>query len=286
MIATICCNRYLSILLSLACVVAVPSLAVNPRGEAAEESSDQDAMIGIIYASRTLEPVAEFGGRVDSVAVELGTEVVTGDVLVCMDTQWLLFDMAVARAQRASAEAQVALLRVEEAMYDEQLRRRSDAPDAWSTEVREEAEFKVDKSRAELARAEAELAAEQATVAQLQARIDQSQIRAPFIGVVTASFVEAGDLVPAGASLLRMISIDQIAIRFGVPERLADELRAMRNLKVNIKSLGLSLETSLARWSPEIDPATGMFTAETELLVIDSNTYPALAGLAADVYFE
>ena len=173
-----------------------------------------EAYPGLVAARRESALGFERGGRIESIEVDVGERVETGDILARLDTRALRAQLAAADAQTAEADAQVALARETE-HRQEQLLARGHISDQRLAEVRTQ-------TRA----AEARRAAAAAAADALRVQLDLSVITAPFDGVITARSADEGAIAGAGQPLLNIVENGALEIRVGLPVSPAAGLNA------------------------------------------------------------
>lgn len=202
-------------------VVAFAALAVGLAGCSSSEGAppadgDEDANIRIVNVEVTrMEPTsftdyirvtgeveamydivlsAEESGAVKAFMVAKGRVVRAGQVIAELDA-------AVLTAQVAEARATAGLAR------DEYERRRQ----LWEEE----------QIGSEIAYLQARAAAEaaEARLATLEARLQRTKIRAPVSGVFDEKLIELGEMAMPGTPVARIVSVRQVKITGGVPER-------------------------------------------------------------------
>ncbi|HEY0968061.1 MAG TPA: efflux RND transporter periplasmic adaptor subunit [Opitutaceae bacterium] len=91
-----------------------------------------------------------------------------------------------------------------------------------------------------------------------------TSLRAPFAGVITRRFVEAGDLATAGVPLLEIEATDHLRAELAVPESL-DLIAAGTELAIDLAGSDRALTGRLAEISPAADPATRTRLAKVDL---------------------
>ena len=167
---------------------------------------------GLVAARRDSALGFERGGRIESISVDVGDRVETGQVLAHLDTRALAAQIAAADAQTAEAAAQTALARGTE-NRQAQLLDRGHISHQRFDEIRT-------TTQAALARQNAAAAAADA----LRVQLDLSVITAPFSGVVTVRLADEGAIAPPGQTLLEIIESDALEVRVGLPPELASSL--------------------------------------------------------------
>jgi RND family efflux transporter MFP subunit len=154
--------------------------------------------------SAVLSP--SIAGLVETVQVDAGDRVDSGDIIVTLDRE--LEDLALARATAEAAQAQAAL--------DDARRRLNEAERVGPTQAIAESEIKT--LRAEVARGIAALDAANAAMRQQQAVVRRLSVRAPFAGVISQRITEVGEWVNPGDGLLELVATDRLRFDFRVPQ--------------------------------------------------------------------
>tara|TARA_R110002020_G_scaffold104073_3_gene243691 strand:- start:4972 stop:6009 length:1038 start_codon:yes stop_codon:yes gene_type:complete len=252
---------------SLSVSVAEPAMQTLPRRVAASGSITawEEVVLGVELT----------GQRVASVEVEVGDVVEKGQALLKLDTRTLAMELRQAEAnlQVASANA-----RRGERLRREQLVAASEAEQLIAGEV--------------TARAQAENA---------RLRMEFATLRAPHDGVISARSVQPGQVVTAGAELLRLIRDQRLEWRAELPE--AALVQVEEGMPVRLQAPdGQPVEGTVRTISPGLDSRSrtgtvfadlpepgglraGMYAAgEIELAEREVRTVPAAAIVERDGY--
>jgi RND family efflux transporter MFP subunit len=187
------------------------------------------ALPTVFEASGPALPVAEatlstkLMAAVTAVLVQEGSRVAAGTALVRLDAadldakaQQAAAGVAAAEAAHREAAAQAARIR---ALFAD-----SAAPKA-----------QLDAVEAGLARATAGLQAARAGATELNAVRAYGVLRAPFAGVVTHRFVDAGDFAAPGAPLVTVQDASRLRISAAIPAALARRVRAGMKLAATVE---------------------------------------------------
>jgi membrane fusion protein (multidrug efflux system) len=162
--------------------------------------------VGTVAAVQGVTVSADLAGTVERIAFESGQTVRAGDVLVELNTTQ-------ERAQLASAEADRDLAKLNfdrmRGLLDQQ--------------VVSKAEF----DRADAARKQAD-----ARVSEVRAVIERKTIRAPFAGVLGLRDVNLGQYLKDGQRVTTLQSLSPIYVNFSVPQQVAAEVRAGRQVRI------------------------------------------------------
>jgi len=90
-------------------------------------------------------------------------------------------------------------------------------------------------------------------VREAEAMLAYTELRAPFDGVITRKYVNAGDLASPGLPLLELEGFDQFEVEVRIPESIAANLKPGMGATVDLPSLGQRFETTLRELSPASD---------------------------------
>jgi multidrug efflux system membrane fusion protein len=199
------------------------------------------------------------GGRVQARAVEVGTQVKAGQLIATLDQSDYALAVTAAQAQLVAAEAEAKLAQQDLQRY---------------TELR----AKNFIAQAELDRRQTAADAAQARVRQLRAESARqgnqqsyTRLSAPHAGVVTATFVEAGQVVAAGQPVAQLAKHGEREVRIDVPENALDALRAARTLNIGLWSEpGVTYAGRLRELSPMADVASRTYRARVSILQPDA----------------
>ncbi len=182
-------------------------------------------------ASGVAFPVAEatlstkLMGTVTAVLVTEGMRVAAGTPLVRidaadLDAKGVQADAGIAAAEAAYGEARAQALRIR-ALYADSAAARA----------------QLDAVEAGLARAKAGLAAAAAGKAELSAVRGYGVVRAPFAGVVTRRFVDAGDFAAPGAPLVTVQDLSRLRVAAAIPASYAGAVARGATLRVRIEGV-------------------------------------------------
>lgn len=163
-------------------------------------------LTGTVTAERNARLSVATGGLVDRIAVEEGTHVAPGDVLLELDPE-----LAELQWQAARASAEQTRL----ALGDARRRLREARALAPQQSI---AETAVRDLEAEVAEDEALLSEAQARAGYQRALLERHTLRAPFAGVVSGKLTELGQWVEPGQAVLDLVAIDALRLDFAVAE--------------------------------------------------------------------
>ncbi len=217
-----------------------PPSAVATAVAKAEQWHPQLTAVGTLAPVEGVTVSADADGVVAKVAVENGSAVKKGDLLIELD-------VTVEQAQLTSAKAREELAKLQ-----------SDR----AKELRD----KNSMSQAELDTANAQLQQARADAAGVQALIDRKRVRAPFDGRVGIRLVNVGQFVARGRPLLPLQKLDPIYVNFNVPQRQLPELVINQPVSIAIDAFAnQKFEGKVSAINSEIDAATRNVAAQATL---------------------
>lgn len=198
-------------------------------------------LTGTVRANRDVVVSATEAGLVSAILVDQGNPVRAGQAVARLDDTQL-------RAQVEEARARADLAR-----------------ETWERYRRL---FEVEQVGSELQYLEARYAAEQsaASLTALSARLDATIIRAPFGGVLDSRDIELGSMIMPGTPVARVVDLDPVRIRGGVPERYALDVQPGARASVTFQVLeGETFEGDITYVGSAVDPEDRTFPVELTL---------------------
>jgi multidrug efflux system membrane fusion protein len=243
---------------------APPAPPADIRPVRAEQVGMRTAYSGTRYAGEVraryeTDLAFRVGGRVQTRAVEVGTQVKAGQLIATLDQSDYALAVTAAQAQLVAAEAEAKLAQQDLQRYTElraknfiaqaELDRRQTAADAAQARVRQ-------------------LRAESARQGNQQA---YTRLTAPHAGVVTAISFEAGQVVAAGQPVAQLARSGEREVRIDVPENALDALRAAPGLSIRLWSKpDVKYVGRLRELSPMADAASRTYRARISFLQPDA----------------
>ncbi|HEX8819397.1 MAG TPA: efflux RND transporter periplasmic adaptor subunit [Archangium sp.] len=251
----------------------------QPRNSAPRVEGTPAGWLGLIISEEALDVAARVDGRVESVKVQVGSEVRQGDVLVKLDSRSLQENLAMAEAELLSskAELEVALASLEQAR--ERLARR-ETPEQLRLQVISEEELSAARYEQRMASAKGEVARakvqeQEVRVGQLRQQVTESSLRAPFDGVVAGRLVNAGAVVRAGQPLLHLLRRGKPQVRFAIPVQDMRSVAVGHPVQVAVTGRDLTLNGQVRQVAPEVDVATLMVFALADVELPEGALVPA-----------
>lgn len=213
----------------------------------------------------------QVGGRIVERRVEVGQSVRAGQVLATLDAQDYRLAASAAREALVAARTDRDQQRADYRRYE----------DLHAKGFIGTAELERRRSALDAAEARYKQAAAQAEVSDNQA--DYALLKAPAAGVVTGVDAEAGQVVAAGQSIVRLAPTAEKEVAVAIPESRLAELRRAPVVRVALWAGGPELRGRIREIAPVADPATRTFAARIAL----ERVPPEVAfGMSATVKFD
>lgn len=198
-------------------------------------------------------------GKIVARNVDIGARVRKGQVLARLDPADVALQTDAARAAVAAAETEFTYARAEFERYQN-----LHAQKFVSGSALDQKQNALNANRAKYEQAKAQLA-----VAQNQSAY--ATLIAPGDGVVTAITAEAGQVVAAGAPVMRLAREEEREVAISVPENRIDELKQARQIGVALWANPQKIYPARVREiAPAVDPATRTFAVRVAVVAPDA----------------
>ncbi|MEM9855289.1 MAG: efflux RND transporter periplasmic adaptor subunit [Pseudomonadota bacterium] len=246
---------------------AAPLTSVAVRPLTREEGYRQmRAFVGQIEPQKTVLASFELPGKLTDITVDEGAAVRAGQLIAAQDVDLLTAEQSQLVSSREAIEAQLdfALQRLERA--------ESLLDSGFASQER------VDQAVSSRDELNARIREIDARLANLEIRIAKSKLYAPFDGRVTRRFVDGGEALNPGQSVLEIVQTEAPLVRVGVPLSLSAE--SLRNAEVFLG--GAAFRAEFVTLRPDIDPTTRTRTA----LYRPTEPIPAAFGQTAEIRIE
>lgn len=212
------------------------------------------ALPGIVKARIESEMSFRVGGRIERRLVDVGAFVRKGDALAGLDDADLKLQAEQAGAELASARSALTQAEAEEKRFTTLNRQ------GWA------ANSDFDKIHAAADQARNNVVKAERAVSLARNALSYGTLTADADGIVSAVEAEPGQVVAAGAPVLRLARAELKEAAVAVPENLVDRARAS-SAGVEFWALpGVSTKGVLRELSPNADPATRTYSARFSLL--------------------
>jgi RND family efflux transporter MFP subunit len=228
----------------------------------------EGGFIGVLTPRDSAEVAAPFTSTIASIDVKLGDHVDKGQPIARFDERSLREELAIATAALRAKQAEVAQagveLRAAHAALDREQRALKD--NVVSQAEVAAAEFADSKAGMQVTRVAAAAEEQRAKIAQLQARLVDTHLLAPLAGRVALLYAQAGGRVEEGRPVLRIITSDELFVKFAIPATLVGTVAAGDEVEVVIAQQGVRTKGLVRHVAPELDPVAQMILADAELV--------------------
>jgi membrane fusion protein (multidrug efflux system)/multidrug efflux system membrane fusion protein len=244
--------------------------------------------LGVVLARASADVAPRFQGRLQEVRVRLGDHVAANSVIAVLDVPTLRHDLLVAEAGLKTAEVEQSLAAVELAEAKERMARSTAlySKSLSSGEDLSTARYQQQRTANRVEAARATIAEHQSQVDRLRKENEDAVVRSPFDGVVAVRYVDAGGIVSTNTPIVRLISANDLIVRFAVPESQVSVVSVGARVRVVVRSgQQLELHGTVEKVAPEIDAASRMLFVEAGLSRTDAGT-ATLSGEMARVSME
>lgn len=272
-------------IMSLAPVLGLGAMACSNKSEAAPKTRPPPLVVVSKVVARDvsvevrapveLRPLAqaEVGsktlGYLDAVLVERGDKVKRGQLLALVRPSDLPDQLVAARGTLAQAQASSSLAQ-------KNLERVTGLAPRGVVSQQE-----LQQAQAAVASAEAQEAAAKAQVAAYATRLGETQITSPLDGVVALRRLDPGTLVgpTAQSTIVTIARVDILRVFVTVTEREVHLVKIGQKAHVETDALaGKSIEGSVVRLAPTLDPATRTLDAEVQIDNTGGDLRPGMFG--------
>ncbi len=238
--------------------LAVPTVAVvHP---AVEDSASTLTLPGNINSFVNSPIYARTNGYLKKWYKDIGSHVNQGDLLADIDTPEVDAELAQAKADLGTAQANVNLSRLTAARYQELLK---------SDSVTKQ---EVDNFNGDYAAKQAMVQSAQANVQRLQDLESFKHVYAPFSGTITARNVDIGNLVNAGnggnstKEMFDLAQTNPLRVYVSVPQTYAPSMHAGLKACLDLSEFpGRKFCGQVARTADAVDPGTRTLLTEVDV---------------------
>lgn len=244
-----------------------PRVQQATRSETREEL-DKPGFLGVLMPRGLAEVISPFTSTVSKLEVRLGDRVTRGQRLAQLDERPLREELLIANATLKASQASAAQANVERRAAASTLEREKKAFEQGITSGAElsTAEFNVSKAEMNAARVAATVQEQRARIAQLTARLGDTSLVAPIDGRVALMYVHEGDRVEEGSGVIRVISSDELFVKFAIPADKVGTVKPGDNVDMSIGQLAITTSGVVRHVAPEIDPVAKMILADADLV--------------------
>ncbi len=206
-----------------------------------KELAPTTVLVGIVVFDQNAGLSSEISGLIDSHQMAEGAVVRKGQVLVRLNTDFLLKDIAVIDQQIVQADIKIQ-------KSHKNLTRFKTLFQQDATSERE-----YDDLAFELKELQVEMETLKVTRAKKKLELDKSQIRAPFDGLVLERYKSQGEWISPGAPICRLASLDEVVVQVALSEDLMPFVKVGQNLNLTITAMDKALQGNVKAVVPNVD---------------------------------
>ena len=179
---------------------------------------------GAVISKNDARISSEVEGRLTWVA-DVGTVVKQGEVVAKLDDIFLVQQRGEELATIQSEKAKLQLYEKEVARFQRLIKQNNVAQN------------QLDQAISDRSVANSNITAARARLAQIEERISRSNLRAPFPGVISERFAQAGEWTQNGNPLVRLIDFDNPEVQVRVPQHIYPLIKIGDKIKVHNNNL-------------------------------------------------
>jgi RND family efflux transporter MFP subunit len=240
----------------------VPSAPVPPVVLAQAMSAagaDVAAFAGEVKPRHEADLGFRIGGKLIAREADVGTRVKKGQPLARLDPSDVALQAEAAKAALAAAETEARYAKAEYERYQNLYRQQFVSESALDQKRNL---FDANQAKYEQAKANLAVTRNQAAYATLVAPED---------GVITAIYAEAGQVVSAGAAVMKLAREKEREVAIAVPEHRLGELKRARQIAVALWANPQKVYAARVREiAPAVDPVTRTFAVRLSVLDADA----------------
>lgn len=216
-----------------------PAVPVQVKNVQLKTQPVTEEIVGTVRAKKRATLEAKVSGRIDKLAVILGQQVKSGELLAHLD------------AVEIGARLDQAIAALEQAERDEQR-----TASLFKQQTATRAEYDAAEARLRMAKGEASAA---------KAMLAYVEVRAPFDGVITKKWVEEGDFAAPGKPLIAIEDPSALQLDANVPEAISAHVHPAAHLSVRVDGLDSELTGVVAEIAPLADSVSRTLQVKLDL---------------------
>jgi RND family efflux transporter MFP subunit len=246
---------------------AAPPDSSASAPSAALKHLPETGFLGVVLATQTVDLAPRMSGRVETVYVRMGERVNANALIAALDTTAIRHDLSIGEAKFRVARADESRAKTELTQVKDELEALAPLKTSGHISARElaAAKYKHESALASFEAARARVTEAEAQVQQLKQTLAEAQIRAPFRGVISDRYVDPGAMVGPSIPIARLVSADDLRVRFAIPEEVAGAIALGMAIQVQVSALNVPLSGVVENIAPEVDIASRYVYAEGKI---------------------
>lgn len=227
---------------------------VNVEIYSPNQASDQGFYLsGEVTAKQTATISTRMMGYVNKIYVKPGDKVVAGQLLVSISSEDILAKKAQVQAMITEAEAAA-----KNAQRDYERFRTLREQNSVSDKELENVSLQNTSMNAKV-----QMARQQMN--EVNAMLAYTNIRAPFSGIITQKMIDEGSMANPGMPILMMEQNGELQVVASVPENYIQHVKVGDLVKIELKSLGITMDGKVSELSPSAFRAGGQYSVKLSI---------------------
>ena len=220
---------------------------------------------GTIAASNDRNLAFNIAGTIYEIYIKEGHKVSKGDALAKLDTTALELALAKAEADLVQVQAAQVQAKASKEQADYELHQLKDVLHASSDRV-EVAESQLEAAEKALEAAEAQAKVAEQAVTEARKQLDEATLTAPFSGEVANVYVDEGDSIVNGTTIIRLVDPAGLQLIARINELDVVNVKNGQKVRISVDALpGMVIEGSVTFISPVArEPGTVLFESDDE----------------------
>ena len=217
------------------------------------QRADENIYSGVVKGRYETNLAFQVGGQILSRNVDVGNFVKAGDILMTINPRDVIQQTNQSEAQVSSAKAQLDLAASNLNRYRELFKE-----GAIAASVLDQYQTSYDSA---LAAYENSIA----VAAQSQNTLGYTNLTADFDGVISAVYVESGQIISAGQTAATLIQIDELEVAADIPENKISEIEINQPVKIKFWSNDENVEGFIREIAPIADSSSRTFAIKISI---------------------
>ena len=230
--------------------------------------TDYITVVGNLIGEATVDVVPRVGGRIDSIAVQLGDRVTRGQLIVKIEDRTIREQIRQAEASLETNKATVVSRQNDEKVAASVMARMKaqDAAGLVSKQALEDAESRHNAAMSQVLVAESQRSQTQARIEELKITLNDTSVVSPVNGFVSRRLLDQGAFAGANTVILSVVDIGTVRMVASLVEKGFNRVRPGVTAVVDVDVFpGEMFRGVVSRVAPVFDPATR--TAQMEIEV-------------------
>ncbi len=250
-------SLFIVLLLGLSNVYAQQPALVSVDPVVKQRFTQTIPILGRLVAKRSGTVATRISGAIAEVLVDIGDQVIQGQLLARVDSATLELRKQHAESQLGESQTRLKTTKAQLALASQEVKRFEELKDsaAVSQALYDDAQQQRKIAFARVSEAQAGITSSKASFDIAQLELSYANITAPFDGTITRKLTEVGNYLQQGQSVFKIISDQQLELEANVPAALLNGLSIDSELDVELEN-GSRHRARVRAIIPEENPRT------------------------------